>query len=235
MTAFARLDPPDRGLSAAVALPASMLPLRLVPRPHATVPTASTPTDAADAAREQRNRRLAVLLVEAAGGSAKAFEAFHDATCGMAQGVARRIVAVDAVDDVLVESYFQAWQQAARFDAERGSAASWLLAIVRSRALDLLRRERVRAFATFDEESADELADERPGPEALLAITRRDSHLHASLGKLSAQERCLLGLAFFRDLSHSQIAETTGLPLGTVKSAILRAQAKLRRDLAAAV
>lgn len=69
------------------------------------------------------------------------------------------------------------------------------------------------------------------GPEALLAITQRDSQLHVSLGKLSAQERWFLGLAFFRDLSHSQIAHTTGLPLGTVKSVILRTQARLRRDL----
>jgi hypothetical protein len=164
MAAFARFDPPARGPSAGVAVRASVLPLRLVLRPHATVPIASTPTDAADAAREQRDQHLAALLAEAAGGSAKAFEAFHDATCGMAQGVARRIVAADAVDDVLVESYFQAWQQAARFDAQRGSAASWLLTIVRSRALDLLRRERVRAFAAVDEHSADAPVDERQGP-----------------------------------------------------------------------
>ena len=76
-----------------------------------------------------------------------------------------------------------------------------------------------------------ETADDRPDPSDRLWQLQAGRRLAVALAGLSAQERWLLGLAYFRDASHAAIAETTGLPLGTVKSSILRAQAKLRLQL----
>jgi RNA polymerase sigma-70 factor (ECF subfamily) len=70
-----------------------------------------------------------------------------------------------------------------------------------------------------------------PGPEALLESVQASTRLHAALARLSANERWVLGLAYFRDHTHSEIAAVTGLPLGTVKSLITRAQHKLRESL----
>ena len=76
-------------------------------------------------------------------------------------------------------------------------------------------------------EPADVQSDE-PGPPDLLARAQVGSRLQAALGRLSHQERWLLGLAYYRDHTHVQIAASTALPLGTVKSVLLRAQHKLR-------
>lgn len=191
-----------------------------------------SPPRGADVAREHRDRELAALLARCAAGDAEAFDAFYDATLGYAHALARRIVADADLDDVLADAYVQAWQQRSRFDAARGSAVSWLLAIVRTRALDQRRSEQLRAHAPLADGDGDAVADDAAGPDALLDFAERGSRLHAALATLSAQERWLLALAYFRDWTHAEIARSTGLPLGTVKSAILRAQHKLRDLLA---
>ena len=180
--------------------------------------------------RDLRDTALAAHLSAAAAGSVKAFEAFYDTMVGHAQALARRMVRPPDVADVLSDAFFQAWRDASHFDPTRGSAATWLLTIVHSRALDLLRRQRATREVDHTEEPAD-IAANTPGPEELLAEAQIGSRLHAALAGLSANERWVLGLAYYRDLSHSEICEATGLPLGTVKSAIRRAQAKLREQL----
>ena len=175
---------------------------------------------------------LARLLVEAAAGKTTAFEHFYDATIGYARALARRMVKASDLDDLLADAYFQAWREAARFDAERGSAVTWLLTLVRSRALDLLRRQRASHEVEADNESPPETASDLPGPDELLSGTQTGTRLHAALAQLSSNERWVLGLAYYSDLSHREICAQTGLPLGTVKSLILRAQGKLREQLA---
>jgi RNA polymerase sigma-70 factor (ECF subfamily) len=179
------------------------------------------------AARAARDLRLAALLRQAAAGNSEAFEAFYDATFGYAQAMARRLLRGADLDDALAEAYWQVWREAVRFDENRGSPVTWLLTIVRSRALDLLRQR----HAEIDAVAAEEPADGR-NPHDLLCAMQAGTRLHAALALLSAQERWLLGLAYFRELPHSKISQQTGLPLGTVKSAILRAQGKLRDMLA---
>ncbi|MFN0186274.1 MAG: RNA polymerase sigma factor [Aquabacterium sp.] len=184
-----------------------------------------------DAACEARDQQLAAWVQRAATGDARAFEAFYDATIGATQSLLRRMLRADDVEDVLADGYFQAWRDAARFDPMRGRAISWLLTILRSRALDLLRRQRLQPVELDEGETAD-ISDDVPGPADLALQAQESGRLQQALGSLGAQERWLLGLAYYRDLSHARIAETTGLPLGTVKSLILRAQHKLRDALA---
>jgi RNA polymerase sigma-70 factor, ECF subfamily len=189
--------------------------------------------EATEAARAERDSALAALLQQAAGGSVSAFEAFYDQTLGYAHALARRMLRSSGdLDDVLAAAYFQVWRELHRFDAQRGSAVTWLLTIVRSRALDALRHARVSDEHASAEEASD-LASDEPGPDELLQTTQAGARLEIALAGLHPQERWVLALAYYRELSHSQIASVTGLPLGTVKSLILRSQIKLRELLVA--
>jgi RNA polymerase sigma-70 factor, ECF subfamily len=188
------------------------------------------------AERAERDARLAALVAAAARGDTTAFEAFYDATLGAARCLARRVLgslAGSELDDLLAEVYFEAWRNAARFDAARGSAIAWLLTLVRSRSIDALRSRAAQPLAQHAE-ADDSTADPGPDPAERLWQSQAGSRLHAALAGLSAAERWALGLAYFRELSHREIAAATGWPLGTVKSHLLRAQGKLRAALAAA-
>ncbi len=200
--------------------------------PSAEPGKAAHPAHPAHSDRAERDALLAGLLTEAAAGKTTAFEAFYDTTIGYARALARRMVKASDLDDLLADAYFQAWREAARFDVQRGSAVTWLLTLVRSRALDLLRRQRASHEVEADTESMSETASERPGPDELLSGTQADTRLHAALTLLSSHERWVLGLAYYAELTHREICEQTGLPLGTVKSLILRAQTRLRDQLA---
>jgi len=182
--------------------------------------------------RSERDGRLAVLLAQAAAGHASAFEAFYEATFGYAQALARRMLRDTELEDVLSEAYLQAWREVTRFDPTRGSAVTWLLTLVRSRALDALERAR-RHPSVADDETRDDAPSDAPAPPDLAAGVEAGCALQRALLALSRDERWVLALAYYRDLPHSRIAEETGFPLGTVKSLILRAQQKLRARLAA--
>ncbi len=186
----------------------------------------------------ERDQQLARLLAAAVHGDTTAFESFYDATYGYARTVARRVLAGGDTDDLLAVAYFEAWRKAASFDAARGSAVTWLLTVVRSRALDLLRQRAshpsvgsrpVDGGAGDADAGAAAAGDDDPGER----LWRREagSRLHAAVQALSPAERWALGLAYWRELSHAEIATATGWPLGTVKSHLLRAQHKLREAL----
>ena len=211
--------------------------------PHALasdrVPQRSDTCEALDKAfmHAERDREFEVLVTAAATGDAQSFERFYNATIHYAFAVARRVVGASHAEDVLSDAYFQAWRDAKRFDASRGNALSWLLVIVRSRALDRLRAENLRhnngdGVPDIDSDSIEALAV--PGPDTLLESLQAATQLHSAIKKLSSNERWVLALAYFRDLSHSEITALTGLPLGTVKSLINRSQQKLRDMLVTA-
>jgi RNA polymerase sigma-70 factor (ECF subfamily) len=206
-------------------------------RAHAAEHPRTMPTPAlrpaTDPARTQRDERLAALLDAAARGNSAAFEQFFDATAGYARALARRMLSGADVDDLLADAFFEAWRKAARFDAQRGSAVTWLLQIVRSRALDLLRQQALQPAAAAAPALADEPADPAADPAEQLWQQQAGTCLHEALQCLNPAERWVLGLAYFRDLSHSEIASATGLPLGTVKSHVQRAQTRLRAALTA--
>jgi RNA polymerase sigma-70 factor, ECF subfamily len=213
-----------------------MLPARLPPRvqPRMSRPAERTDDDAAaDPARAARDAELAALVHAAADGDCTAFEAFYDRTLAYAETVARRMLHGPDLEDLLADAYFEAWRCAARFDAARGSAVTWLLTIVRSRALDALRRIAARPAAAADDDAAADAVADGPDPVDVLWQRQAGARLHAALAQLEPRERWTLGLAYFGELSHAEIAAATRLPLGTVKSVLARAQAKLRLALAA--
>lgn len=155
----------------------------------------------------------------------------YDATLGHVYGLAMRVTRdQDAAEDVAAETYLQAWQQAGRYDSERGPPLAWLLNMARSRALDYLRRQGAVMsdnVTLTDEQHLQEQSSE-DDPLSLVMALQRDTRLREAIASLSPVAQQLLGLAFFRGLSHGEIAELTDLPLGTVKSHLRRAQDSLR-------
>lgn len=184
------------------------------------------PADASD----RSDAALTALLLRCATGDRAAFRALYDAQSARLHGLAMRItrdpaLAADATHDAFV----QVWNQAVRFDPARGAAAAWLTSIVRYRALDITRR-RVREHAGYE---APEQEDESPSALALLESSEAGTALHRCLSELEPERRALLLQAFTEGLSHSDIAEKTGTPLGTIKSWIRRSLASLKRCLEA--
>jgi RNA polymerase sigma-70 factor (ECF subfamily) len=165
------------------------------------------------------------LLHRVAGDDRAAFRRLYDAQSARLYGVALRItrqpqLAADAVHDALL----QVWRHAARFDATRGSAQTWLLSLVRYRALDIIRRRAREA----PEAAIPEAVDDAPDPLAQLAGNRSARALHRCLEQLQEDRRRLVALAFVEGLSHSEAADRIGVPLGTVKSTIRRSLQSLR-------
>lgn len=153
----------------------------------------------------------------------------YDALAGRVYGLALRITRqVQTAEEVTEDAFWQVWRQAPRFDPTRGSVLSWILTIARSRALDALRR-RDPAEALDERYLAD--LEACSNPQDLLQAVQQHHRLHAALAGLDALPRQLLALAFFRGLSHEEIACQMKLPLGTVKSHIRRALLRLRELL----
>lgn len=158
-----------------------------------------------------------------------ALSSLYDAMAGRIYGLALRITRnVQTAEEVVEDTFWQIWRQAPRFDPARGNATAWMLTMTRSRAIDALRRTDQLAS---DAESGDSAADPADGPEELLASSQAGQQLDAALARLEPLPRQLVALAFFRGLSHEEIATHTGLPLGTVKSHIRRALVRLRDTL----
>lgn len=161
-----------------------------------------------------------------------ALTALYEATLSRVYGIVLRVVRRPALaDEVVEDTYFQVWRQAARFDPVRGRALTWLLGMARSRAIDAIRREARFQHDSLDVDSAPDIEDHKPAADDLLDAAREHADLHRALMLLNAQPRQLVAMAFFKGLSHEEIASQTSLPLGTVKSQIRRALLTLQQAL----
>ena len=168
---------------------------------------------------------LLPLLLASQGGDQDAFHKLYDAARRRLFGLALTIVnsAADA-EDVVAETFVQAWRSAQNYDPSRGSVMTWLLVICRSRALDLRRRHRV-PMEDIDEAILPMLEQEDwPDAPGSRRIAR-------GMARLSDIQRQLIALAFYRGMTHQEISATTTLPLGTIKSHIRRALQSLRAEL----
>ena len=144
----------------------------------------------------------------------------------------------EEAEEVVEETFWQAWRQAARYDETRGAVSTWLTTIARSRALDRLRaRRRVREepwsqlAPDGDSDRLEPAADASTDPLASAEAAERSTLVRSALGGLPAEQREVLEMSYFGGLSQSEIAERTGLPLGTVKTRARLALEKLRDRL----
>ena len=120
------------------------------------------------------------------------------------------------------------WRKAASFDRRQASVATWIFRIARNRRIDVFRRDqyaRLDANEPMFQPAAEAL------PDAAAEAGQRDVQIRRALADLPEDQRALVRDHFYEDLSHSQIAEKTGLPLGTVKSRLRLAFAKLKLRL----
>lgn len=199
----------------------------------AKIPAMANDAPAADvAAPDVHERTLRACLTAIQSQDESALAQLYDATVGRVYGLALRITrSRETAEEVAEDVYMQVWRDAARFDPQRGvGVVGWLLVICRSRALDALRR--VDAADAHPEPHAlvPELAGDAT-PEALLQAAQQNAALRAALVQLNALQRQMLALAFFRGLTHEEIASQLALPLGTVKSHIRRALIALKEHL----
>ncbi|HWT01698.1 MAG TPA: sigma-70 family RNA polymerase sigma factor [Pyrinomonadaceae bacterium] len=175
-----------------------------------------------------RNQEVAALIGKAAGGDQQAVSELYDATSRMIYGLVLRILGDEAAaEEVLLDVFMQVWRQASSYDAERGSPLAWLATIARSRAIDRLRAgrqhwQRTSSLETVSQQSTGESLEEAAYVTELRAIVRE------ALASLSAEQREALELAYYAGMSHSEIAERLGQPLGTVKTRIRLGMMKLR-------
>ncbi|HSW07782.1 sigma-70 family RNA polymerase sigma factor [Aquabacterium sp.] len=163
----------------------------------------------------------------------RALAALYDATSARVYGLVLRITRRAALaEEVVEDTFWQAWRQASRFEAARGKVITWLLAIGRSRAIDALRRDERFQHAEMPEEGAleDDAQAALPAHD-LLQATRGEQRVHAAIAGLEPKARQLIALAFFRGLTHEEIAAQAAMPLGTVKSLIRRSLQQLRQLL----
>ena len=188
------------------------------------VPTAQSP----DAAL---NTELRQLIGRAATGDSAAFQRLYEATAPRLLRLVRTVVGPDHAEDVLTDVYLQAWRTLVSYDTMRGEPMAWLASIARSRALDLLRREKVRT--TANAQGAGLGPELGASPEDGLLLHEQQVQLHTALqAVLSPKERLVVALAYFRDCTQLEIASETGWPVGSVKSLLRRALIKVRAHLA---
>ena len=194
--------------------------VRPVPEPVGA-PPAGAPTGG-DAAR------LAGLLGQAALGDQAAFAEFYDATSARAYGLALRVVRNPAhAEEVTQEAYLDAWRSSARFDAQRGSAAGWLLTIVHRKAVDRVRSVEAatardvtwnRETAPIDHDQTSEAAH------ASLDATR----VRNAVATLTDVQRQAVELTYFGGYTHTEVATLLDVPLGTAKTRIRDGLIRLR-------
>ena len=179
------------------------------------------------------------LLDRVARGEEAALERLYDAYAPALYALAYRIAGERSdAEEIVLDSFAQAWRDARRFRAERGSVIAWLTTICRSRALDLVRARGRRArlvssAAAADPDAAPGMGEGRreAGGEGELERLERTKVVTEALRGLSSPQREAIELAYYGGLSHSEIAERLGEPLGTVKTRVRLAMEKLREVL----
>lgn len=165
------------------------------------------------------------------GGDAQALGELYDRYAGLGLAVALRVVgSKDEAEDVVHDAFVAAWRKIDRFDPARGSLRSWLLTVIRNRAIDRVRARR----GNVDVDDLDERSLLRTGPNptweaALRRTTARE--VHAVVESLPAEQRRAVELAYFEGYTYHQVAEMTGVPVGTAAGRLRLALVKLRDAL----
>jgi RNA polymerase sigma-70 factor (ECF subfamily) len=159
---------------------------------------------------------------------AQAFAVLYDRFSARAYRVAAGIARSHA-DDMMQEAFVSLWRSRARYDPELGTVAGWVMATVRSRAIDVIRQQR-RHDAVRD--GTDQAIDDRltaaDAVEETVAERDDAARLRAALATLPAAQRDVIVLAYFGELSATEIADRLALPLGTVKGRMRLGLKKLR-------
>ena len=178
-----------------------------------------------DEVASQHDDEVAALLARCARSDVHAFRQLYVLEADVLYGAALRITRQAAMaDDVLHNAMLQVWRNAGQFSAVRGSGRTWMLALVRCRAIDAVTRAGRETLAP----DVPDVPDPGPDPYERLAETSDERLLEHCLDAIGERPRRLVMLAFLEGLTHAEVATRVGEPLGTVKSVIRRALPTLR-------
>jgi RNA polymerase sigma-70 factor (ECF subfamily) len=189
------------------------------------------------------SEQLRGLLAAVALGDRRAFRTLYDATSGRLFGFALRVLQQEALaEEALQDAFVAIWHSASGYQAHLAAPLTWMAAIVRNKALDV--RRRMRDSGGFDgapvdagslaDSLADPLAllqDGAAGPQERAQMSRDAEALAECLATLASRQRQAICMAYLHELSHGEVADQLGAPLGTVKTWIRRGLERLRACL----
>jgi RNA polymerase sigma-70 factor (ECF subfamily) len=169
-----------------------------------------------------------MLVTAIRSGDQSAMAALYDRYSSIVYSVALRVLQdTGAAEDVLQDIFMQLWRNPGAFDASRGNMASWLGVIARHRAIDALRRRRP------ENDIEDVVVSVEPDLASKTDRSRAMDKVRGALQAMPAPQRSALEMAYFEGLTHTEIAEKTGEPLGTIKTRIRSGLLSLRKVVAA--
>jgi RNA polymerase sigma factor (sigma-70 family) len=179
--------------------------------------------------RGLRDGQLVELVAQRDAG---ALEALYERYGRAAYSLARRILTEETLaQDVVQEVFLSLWRDARRFDAGRGTVATYLLSMTHHRAVDVVRREEnLRRWRTSDEGLELE-ADPKARVEDEVEASERRAEVRSTLAELPAAQREALLLAYFGGYTQREVAALVGVPLGTVKTRMAAGMRKMREAL----
>ena len=180
-------------------------------------------------------RQLRAWLHGAARRDGADFRALYDATSAKLFGFALRILQKrELAEEALQDTFVAVWNNAASYQSELAAPMTWLSTIVRNKAFDILRRSDSAVEidgAQFDSEVMNALQDPQATPIEALQMSGDAKALAVCMAALKGPQRQVVGLAFYHDLSHSEVAQHMAMPIGTVKTWIRRSLERLKKCL----
>ncbi|MGE0228086.1 MAG: sigma-70 family RNA polymerase sigma factor [Dehalococcoidia bacterium] len=175
------------------------------------------------------------LIASLTAGDISALEVLYDRYSTLVYSVSLRVLYDrQLAEDVTQEVFLRLWRRPQSFDPSRGRLLSWLMSVTRNRAIDERRKlaRRIRTEDTADDPLPDRTdTDGRDDPQLALALSELRWKVRAAMQSLPPAQRQVIELAYFSGLTQVEIAERTGLPLGTVKTRVRLAMNKLRGEL----
>lgn len=161
-----------------------------------------------------------------------AFARLFDHFAPRVKGYLRRSGMDDAqAEEVAQETLLRVWRKAESFDARSGGASAWIFTIARNLRIDALRRARHAATEGASDIDDEYLLDETPLPDATVAQSQTGERVRRALASLPVDQQRVIELSYYHEEAHGRIAELLGIPLGTVKSRLRLAAARLRQLL----
>jgi len=197
-------------------------------------PTESAPDGPAASPPRRPGDELSDLLRAAARGDQQSFAALYDATASRVYGLVLRVVRDPAqAEEVTQEAFLEVWKTSTRFDAERGSAMSWLLTIGHRKAVDRVRSAEASTRRDTTYHSQNQAIDHDATADAAQA-SMEARRVRAAMQSLTEVQRQALELAYFGGYTHTEVAKILDLPVGTAKTRIRDGLIRLRDKMGVA-
>jgi RNA polymerase sigma-70 factor (ECF subfamily) len=170
------------------------------------------------------------LLAAIGAGDQAAFERLYAATRAKLYGIVLRILRrADLAEEVLQDAYLKIWRNAREFDAQKATPMTWMVAIARNRAIDLVRRK--PEISIEDEPAALDIVAENPTPLAAREMTEDLRRLLGCLGALEDDRRRMVLLAYYNGMSREELAAKFEKPVNTIKTWLRRSLIEIRECL----